>query len=395
MISLARYAALLGKPDLRAAIVASLLGRLPIGITGLAILMLARTTSGSFVTGGMLTAAYIAGLACLAPVLGRLIDRKGPGLVLRSSTFAFPVALCALVLSVRSDGSEGSALSLALSFAAGASFPPITVCMRTYLRRRLAQDAQLTTAYSLESVLIELIFIAGPLLVAALLVIGPPEMPVLIAASCGAIGTWLFLRSPAVRQWQLAAPAGSSWLGPLATRGFIALLAVIVGYASAFGFVEIGVVGHAAEVGDPALGGILLSLMSVGSAAGGLAYGSRTWRAPLRKQFAIALALMGIGVGLLAPVSNGWLFAALSLAAGLVMAPALTIQSMLVANTATQAHATEAFTWSSTALLIGVGGGMAAGGWVIEAWGSATTFAIAAAASLLSGSMALRLRPRH
>lgn len=75
VISLARYSALLGQPALRSAIAASVLGRLPIGITGLAILMLAQDTSGSFGTGGAVGACYVAGLAVLAPLLGRLIDR--------------------------------------------------------------------------------------------------------------------------------------------------------------------------------------------------------------------------------------------------------------------------------------------------------------------------------
>ena len=48
MISLARYFALLAQPALRATILASVLGRLPIGITGLAVLMLGQDTSGSF-----------------------------------------------------------------------------------------------------------------------------------------------------------------------------------------------------------------------------------------------------------------------------------------------------------------------------------------------------------
>ena len=41
VISLARYSALLAQPALRSAIAASVLGRLPIGIAGLSILMLA------------------------------------------------------------------------------------------------------------------------------------------------------------------------------------------------------------------------------------------------------------------------------------------------------------------------------------------------------------------
>src|SRR5688572_5024000 len=52
LISLARYSALLAQPALRSAIAASVLGRLPIGITGLAILMLAQDTTGSFGMGG-------------------------------------------------------------------------------------------------------------------------------------------------------------------------------------------------------------------------------------------------------------------------------------------------------------------------------------------------------
>jgi hypothetical protein len=49
--SLARYVALLGPRELRQTIVASMIGRLPIGITGLAILLLVQTSTGSFARG--------------------------------------------------------------------------------------------------------------------------------------------------------------------------------------------------------------------------------------------------------------------------------------------------------------------------------------------------------
>ena len=44
------------------------------------------------------------------------------------------------------------------------------------------------------------------------------------------------------------------------------------------------------------------------------------------------------------------------------MAPALIVQSMLVAKSSRPEHSTEAFTWSSTGLLAGVGVGLTAGG---------------------------------
>jgi predicted MFS family arabinose efflux permease len=121
--------------------------------------------------------------------------------------------------------------------------------------------------------------------------------------------------------------------------------------------------------------------MSVGSAAGGLAYGSRSWRTPLRRQFALMLLLMGMGVAVLSLVTNAFVFSALGIIAGIVMAPALIIQAMLVAKTAPAHFATEAFTWSTTCLLTGIGLGLAAGGLILE---SATSAAVFAAAGLVA-----------
>ena len=394
MISLARYAAVFAHPELRAAVAASVLGRLPIGITGLSILLLVQRATGSFAESGAMTAAYIGGLASIAPLLGRLIDRSGPRRVLSACALVFPMALGALIFAMRIAPS--GMLNLAFAFAAGASFPPITVCMRTFFRQRLRDESLLGAAYSLESVLIEMIFIAGPMLVALLVALASPEAAVLLAASCAGLGTVLFLRSPALVHWRLDAVTDkTSFLGPLAERDFTALLAVVLGYSIAFGLVEIGVTAYASLAGRPAFAGILLALMSAGSVMGGLAYGSRTWGPPLARQFAIALGLMGIGIALLAPTTNAWLFAFLSAVAGIVMAPALTIQSMLVTKTAPPHHATEAFTWSSTGLLSGVGLGMAVGGWLIEQWGWRATFAAGSVAALSSAALAMNLRVRH
>jgi MFS family permease len=163
MISLDRYSAVLRKHETRVIFASSVLGRLPIGITGLAVLLLVQSSTLSFVQAGAATAGYVTGLATFAPVLGRWIDRSGPQGPLLVCGLAFPAALGLLVAAV----SHGSVwLTVPLSAAAGASFPPISVCMRTYFRQRLADDRLLAAAFSLESVLIELIFIAGPMIVA-------------------------------------------------------------------------------------------------------------------------------------------------------------------------------------------------------------------------------------
>jgi predicted MFS family arabinose efflux permease len=260
--------------------------------------------------------------------------------------------------------------------------------MRTFFRRRLAEESLLATAYSLESVLIETIFIAGPVLVAFFVAYASASAAVLFAALCGITGTLLFLRSPALRSWHIEARTHKSLFGPLAERGFPSLFIVVLGYSGSFGLVEIGVTAYSAEAGNPALAGILLGLMSAGSAVGGLAYGSRSWRLPLARQFAVTLWTLGTGIALLAMPMNAWFFAVMSIAAGIVMAPTLTIQSMLVARIASPEHVTEAFTWSSTGLLAGVGFGMAGGGWLIERWGSDAAFIAGAIVALCAGTLA-------
>jgi len=386
VISLARYAALLEPRDMKQTIAVSVLGRLPIGITGLAILLLVQGATDSFSQGGAATASYVIGLASVAPALGRLIDRAGPRLALLACSIAFPAALLGLVAAVEAHARPGLVLTLAA--LAGAAFPPITVCMRAYFKQLLGEDPLLATAYSLESVLIELIFIVGPMLVALFVAAASAAAAVLFAAASGCIGTLLFLRSRPLRSWRVEPRAAGSVLGPLVRPGFVVLIAIILCYSTAFGLLEIGMTAYATEKGNAALAGILLGLMSTGSALGGIAYGSRSWHLPLIRQFALMLAFMGAGLMVLALPWAPWPFAFWSVFAGVVMAPALIIQSMLVAKTARSDEVTEAFTWSASALLCGVGIGLAAGGALLERFSSPAVLATGSAAALIAAAAA-------
>jgi len=82
VISLTRYRDLLQARDVREIFAASFIGRLPIGITGLAVLLFVQSSLGSFAQGGAAAAFYMSGLAVMAPIFGRVIDRRGPKAVL-------------------------------------------------------------------------------------------------------------------------------------------------------------------------------------------------------------------------------------------------------------------------------------------------------------------------
>ncbi|MBC7803378.1 MAG: MFS transporter, partial [Candidatus Parcubacteria bacterium] len=112
---------------------------------------------------------------------------------------------------------------------------------------------------------------------------------------------------------------------------------------------------------------------------------------PLSLQFPLMLGLMGLGVAPLALLPYSWAFAGWCLVAGIAMAPALIMQSMLVAGNSRPEYATEAFTWASTGLLAGVGLGLIAGGALLEHANSQAVFLAAAALSIAAALLALLL----
>lgn len=382
-----RYRDLLGVPTIRATLLASIPGRLPIGIAGFAILLLVQNKSGSFITAGVASALYVLGLASVAPLIGRAIDRIGPLPVLRLCLLVYPAMLLALVALV---SLQANAVAIALcAYVAGAALPPVTICMRTLYPRVLTEPALLQTAYSVDSVIVESVFVIGPALVAMFLAMGIPEGAVLLAALSAGAGTLWFMRTPVIRDWDIRPRgAGGRW-GIFAEPGLLVLFAATLFYSVAFGLYEVGVTAWATQRGVPAAAGVALALASLGSALGALAYGAWHWQAPLRKQFLLALALMGAGSLMVAPVQNIYLYMLVNVFAGAPMASVIATQSLLLSRLAPKGMLAESFTWGGTCLLGGISGGIALGGVLAESIAPAWILVGAAAATSTAALIAM------
>ncbi|MCW2584986.1 MAG: putative transporter, partial [Frankiales bacterium] len=73
-----RYGEVLAPPGVAAAVVASVFGRLSLGMTGLALLLLVREATGSYAAAGAVSASYAVAFAVGAPSRARAADRTGP-----------------------------------------------------------------------------------------------------------------------------------------------------------------------------------------------------------------------------------------------------------------------------------------------------------------------------
>ena len=358
-----RYSALLALPGARGPVLASVLGSMPIGMFGLAILLLARDATGSFAEAGRVAGAFGLANAFGAVAQGRLMDRVGQTRVLRTAAIVHVVALAGVV--VAAENGAPVAVMAAGAVVGGAALPQVPAAMRSLWGDLVADPLQRQTAYALVSIVFEVAVMTAPALVALLAALVGPGVALLVAAGLCSAGGLAFAATRGSRRWRGEVHA-VGWRGPLAAVGMRTLCAVLLAFGTAVGIVQVAVPAFAIERGSTALGGVLLAALSAGSLVGGLAYGARAWPGSPAGRLAILVFLLGAGFALLALAQGPWLLAALLLFAGLVIAPATVVGSTLLDSVAPRGTVTEAFAVMVMAIIAGTASGNALGGVLVE-----------------------------
>lgn len=389
----ARYAALAAIPGAMRFLALSLPMRLPIGTVGLGTLLHLRELTGSIAYAGSVVGAQFVAMAATAPLIGRLVDRRGPRRVLVVCGIASPLALAA-VLAAGPLGLSKAAI-LAWAVAAGAFTPPLTVLVRTLWRMRLDEPELRQTAFATDAVALELAYTLGPALIAIAVAAGMPGGPLALAVACSAAAVPLMHASGALAWWHPSEATERHLLGPLRDRRLAMLYATTFVFAVSFGAIEVAYPAFGRAAGADAWGPALLAICSIGSAIGGAAYGGLHLRTPLARQMPVAMGLFAVGLAVHVPIADPWLLAVVAAVAGILIAPAMTIVSLLVAEFAPSECATEAFTWSTTSIVVGIGAGMAAAGSLAERFGASGALALGAAAALGASALAIALRRAH
>ncbi|MBV8217043.1 MAG: MFS transporter [Solirubrobacterales bacterium] len=387
-----KYRAVLSVPGAGPLFASALVGRFPQGMSSLAILLLVRGTTHSYAAAGAAVGASALATAASAPIIGRLVDRFGRARVLMP--FACMQAVVYGLIVLAAVGGAGAAVLIVLSAAAGALLPPIAPSVRSLLRGVFDDHAVLDTAYALESIFQETIWIVGPLLVALVIAVTSPEVAVAMLGVVCVGGTSLFLRSPLVRNSGSGRATGHERSSALASPELRALLGPIFLTGVSLGAVEVGLPSLAIHAGSRPASGLLLALWSVGSMCGGLWYGAHVWRVPLSTRYQLLLVVLVVCTTPLIAARSIPAGVVCSLLAGLAIAPVFSCQYALVGRSVTAGSETEAFTWVSAALIGGLAAGSAIGGAVIGTGGVGAPFVFACLASLLAAVIAVGFRSR-
>ena len=363
----AAYRRVLAAPHVLPLMLTSVLARLPVGMIALVLVIYVHGATDSFAAAGIVAGAYTIGLGITGPLLGRLIDRRGPRAVILPAALVASAALAAIVV-LGHAGAGPVALALAAAVS-GCATPPIGGVTRQRLPA-LVSPHDLPTVYALDSIGIEAVFIAGPLLAGILAATVGAGTGVLVAAGLGCLGGAWFAALANLAPSHAEERRSHGWAGALASPALRFLVFTGIPIGITFGALDVALPAFGADHGNSALGGPFAASLAVGSAIAGVAYGARphTFGSPARTFFVLgaAQALTCLPILLVTNVPEMFVAAAL---AGICVAPLITVRNQLARDGMLAGTGTEAFTWLGLSITLGASLGSALAGPLVEAGG--------------------------
>ena len=375
------YAAIFKAPGSKGFSSAAFVGRLPISMLGLGIILMIKESTGKYALAGVVSGTMALVQAFFGPFLARLVDKRGQAEVGFPSLAVSTGALISLMLCVRFK--EPTWSFFASAALAGAFLPNVGALVRARWTKLYAGTTALHTAYSFEAVIDEVVFMIGPILVTFLTLQVHHEAGVGLATGFLAAGTTAFLLQ---RHSQPTPHPPEHHTGPaaIAIPGMRVVLACAIAIGVMFGSIEVVTVAFAEEHGHSDWAGLLLAVYAVGSFIAGLLFGATHWELPLARRIQVLLTLVLVTAApvLLAP--NIGVLAPVLLLAGFAVSPTLITLVALVEDLVPAARLTEGMVIETTGAAVGITAGSAVSGWLIDRSGAHTAYLVPVAGSALA-----------
>jgi hypothetical protein len=385
---LAAYREVMRTPGAWPVAIASLVARMPNAMTGVALVLFLHEETGSFASAGLVTGALVLGMGGTGPLLARQIDRRGAPVVLLVGGLLASAALVAIFALGRAGAGPGDLAALAV--VAGGAMPPIG----SVARRRwagLVPAERLPTAYAVEAILLETIFIAGPALAGLLAGTLGAGDALLVAAGIGVVGSvWIatVVGSPGGAADAAQVPQ-RHWAGALRFPLVRLLIATGLLMGASIGALEIALPAFGAAHGNAALGGPYGAAMGVGSLVCGAIYGARSgsFGTPGRSLITLTV-LQGLTCLPMLLIDGTTAMFGAALLAGAFWAPMNAVRSRLIQARVEGPAVIEAFTWDGLAETAGASISLAAVGPLIASQGWRAGVVVACAVPFLGALVA-------
>ncbi|MEV7006211.1 MFS transporter [Streptosporangium sp. NPDC051022] len=386
------YRKLFSRPGVKGFVVAGFFGRMPMSMLGIGVVLLIEALTDSYAMAGAVAATVNVAFAIAGPLTGRLVDRFGQARVAVPFVLTHGAALTAMMLC---GALKAPAWTLfATGVVVGGSALSLGSLVRARWSHLLGGSSELHVAFSFESIVDEIIFVAGPALVTALATTVSPYAGLIVAMVSTVIGTIAFAMH---RGTEPPITEGGGRSGsPITIPGVALLSCVFLAMGSVFGSFDLITVAFAEEHGSMAASGLLLSVIACGSLISGLWYGARKWKVSLRSRFVRALGVFVLGISPFSLIDDIGVMVPFMFLAGLAISPTVITSYTLIEQLVPARLLTEGMSWLSTAIGFGVALGSWAAGRLTDTFGASNSyllplgFALVAVIVGVGGSVWLR-----
>jgi len=362
---------------------------------GLGTVLLISASSGKYGVAGAVSAVGSLGYAFSSPRIARLVDTRGQRRVLLPLLAVFTIATAALIVTVKLRAPTWA--FFVPGAVAGAAMPSLGTMVRARWSVLLAGSPRLHAAFSFESVADELCFVIGPAAVTLLATEVFPAAGVGVAALLCLGGTLWFVAERGTEP--VVAPVGGPVRASQRVRGapapgLVVLAPVYLLLGAMFVSIDLSTISFAQHFGHKPLAGFILGTYALGSATGGLWYGSRQWRTSVETRFAVTLTLTVLGVATFWAQPNLITLTCGLYLCGLTIAPTLIAGFSLLEAQAKPGRRTEAMSWLSSGIGVGVAVGASVVGFILDAYGPRVGYGFAAGCGAASVATCLLGLPR-
>ena len=382
------YRAVFRVPGSAAFCAAGFVMRLPYAIYPVGLVLIVSAQTGRYTFAGALAGIYVAANGVGNPVLARLVDRLGQHRVLLPATAAHVIGLLVLGVLIKTDSPLWTYIPPTM--LAGFAFLAVGSLTRTRWSFVLAGRPELSTAYSVESTIDEVVFTLGPLIATVLATQADPVLVLVVGGAFVATGALLLRPQRATEPpaHDAGAPRGAS---ALLARGMVLLTLTAVAMGAIFASAEVTMVAFAGQHGDRVASGILLACFAAGSGVAGFGYGARHWSGTVLVRFRLQALIFGALPLLFLIAPNVPVLAVCAFVVGLGIAPTLITAFGLIEQLVASSALAEGLAWLTTGLSIGYGAGSSLVGPIADAHGARLAFTVTVGAGLAMAALALVL----
>ena len=350
---------------------ASIVARLPLGMGAVALVIFIHSRTGSYGIAGAGAGAFTLGFGLAGPFLGRIVDRRGTRPVLIPTAILSSASMIGMV--VLGDNDVGAAALIGAACLTGMTAPPVSGILRRAWPALVETD-EITSAYLLDAILVEVLFVVGPLLTGLLTAMLGPAAAVLVAGGGGLVGTLWFQAIPAIENLGRTSDRTGGRPGALGSPAIRLLSVGGIAVGASFGAFDVALPAFGVAHGSAGLGGVLIAALAAGSVVGALLYARAGDRLGDLRQSTLRLAIAQpvLSVPLLF-ASSVWLSVPLAMLAASYAAPTFTTRNRVATLTMVPGTGTETFTLLLMTVMVGQSGGSALAGpwWQREAGASA------------------------